>query len=100
MTLQEAMASGKLFKRSFMNDYYDSVADMLSQETSSANEESEALRANDYVLESTELDGVTEEMLVAAWNSARGTSTTIAVAATSTFFARFKAKLVDLVNEG
>lgn len=100
LTLQEAMASGRAFKRSSMSGYYTSFAAMAAQEDiETSSEELEALRATDYVLESDTIEGIDTDILAVAWNASLPRGGSVARAEASRFFTQFKAKLIALAAQ-
>ena len=103
MTPQEAMASGKPFKRPGMSDYYTTLTDMSDNEdpATTTERELEALRASDYVVDrgDSEVLSVTSADLVSAWNATRPRGGSVAAAESSEFFRKFKAKLVELSGD-
>lgn len=99
MTLQEAMASGKAFKRPGMSTYYTSTYEMLDGEVAGPSEELVLIRATDYVVEASAIEGLEVDMLAVAWNAARPRGGSVAAAETSAFFTNFKAKLLQLAAQ-
>lgn len=96
MTLQEAMETGKAFRRTGMETFYDTLSEMLDTE---GEDELEAIRATDYEVEGVgTLDGVTENMLIDAWNSSLPRGGSVKRAPESEFFIRFKNKLTQMTT--
>lgn len=96
MTIQEAMATGKAFKRPSMDEFYSSFSEMVDAE--GIDDELSALRATDYVVETESIEGLEVGMLAAAWNATRPRGGSVAAAEQSQFFANFKTKLLQLAN--
>ena len=89
MTLQEAIASGKKFNRiTGLEDEFFTAAEFLEGGLTL-----EDYSATDFVLMKDEPKIVTMALLAEAWNSSKGTRTTVASAAQSQFFKDFTATL-------
>ena len=91
MTLNEALSTGKRFARSLdasTGDYYNANEYLEGGITV------EDYNATDYEVEpDVALAAVPRDVLAAAWNESKGSSTAIAVAEQSAFFKRFTERL-------